>query len=154
MDNAIKLDTDEVPRRLVRCNQDQVVFNNIHTGRPTSYTVSVATGEAFDLASITLEASHDHHAAPTLSISGSLLSGDLAYSGHHPTAITLNVSVLLDIGSEISDRNFTQQAITIDADNGGAARSGGQLESGSTTVNNLAVTCRFLNQGPTSFNTR
>ncbi len=133
-------------------NQDRAVFNNIHTGRPTSYTVSIATGEAFDLASATLEASHDRHAAPTLSISGSLLSGDLAYSGHHPTAITLHASVLLDIGSEISDRNFTQQAITIDADNGGVARSGGQHESGSTTVNNLAVTYRFLNQGPTSFN--
>ena len=46
------------------------MFNNTHIGRPTTYTVSVATGETFDLAAISLRTSHGHHAVPTISISG------------------------------------------------------------------------------------
>ena len=145
--------TSATPPGALAGNQDQAVLNNTHTGRPTTYTVLVATGEAFDLASVSLRTSHGRHAAPTLSISGSLLTGELAYSGHHATAITINAGGLLDIGSEISDRNYTRQTITIGADNGGLAGSGGQLEFGSTTVDNPAITYTFLNAGPTSFNT-
>jgi glycosyltransferase involved in cell wall biosynthesis len=134
-------------------NQDQVVFDNTHTGWPTTYTVSVATGEAFDLTSVSLRTSHGHHAVPTLSISGSLLTGELAYSGRYATPITINAGGLLDIGSEISDRNHTHQTISISADNGGAVGSGGHLEFGSASVNNPHVTYRFLNEGPTSTNT-
>ena len=145
--------TTEAPPGALANNQDQVVFNNTHTGRPTSYTVSVATGEAFDLTSVSLRTSHGHHAVPTLSISGGLLTGELAYSGRYATTITINAGGLLDIGSEISDRNGTHQTITIAADNGGAVGSGGHLEFGSPTVNNPHVTYRFLNEGPTSINT-
>ena len=145
--------TKDAPPGALAGNQDQVVFDNTHSGWPTTYTASVATGEAFDLSRVSLRTSHGHHAVPTLSISGNLLTGELVYSGHYATPIIINAGGLLDIGSEISDRNGTHQTITIAADNGGAVGSGGRLEFGSPTVNDPHVTYRFLNEGPTSINT-
>ncbi len=145
--------TSSAPPGALAGNQDQVVFRNTHSGWPTTYTVSVSSGEAFDLTSVSLRTSHGHHAVPTISISGSLLTGELTYSGHHATPITINAGGLLDIGSGISDRNGAHQTITIAADNGGAVGSGGHLEFGSPTVNNPHVTYRFRNEGPTSINT-
>ncbi len=60
---------------------------------------------------------------------------------------------MFDIETKISDKSATPQTITIVADNGGAVGSGGQLEFGSTTVDNPNVTYSFLNQAPTSLNT-
>jgi glycosyltransferase involved in cell wall biosynthesis len=145
--------TKDAPPGALAGNQDQVVFDNTHSGWPTTYTASVATGEAFDLSRVSLRTSHGHHAVPTLSISGNLLTGELVYSGHYATPIIINAGGLLDIGSEISDRNGTHQTITIAADNGGAVGSGGRLEFGSPTVNDPHVAYRFLNEGPTSINT-
>ena len=145
--------TTDAPPGALAANQDQAVFTNTHIGRPTTYTVSVATGEIFDLAAISLRTSHGSHAVPTISISGDLLTSELAYSGLHATPITINAGGLFDIGTEISDRHNTPQTITIAADNGGAIGSGGQLEFGSITVDSPDVTYNFLNQAPTSLNT-
>ncbi|MFZ0020358.1 MAG: hypothetical protein WAL10_23820, partial [Acetobacteraceae bacterium] len=54
--------TKDAPPGALAGNQDQVVFDNTHSGWPTTYTASVATGEAFDLSRVSLRTSHGHHA--------------------------------------------------------------------------------------------
>ena len=46
--------TTGAPPGVLTVNQDQAVFHNTHKGSPTTYTVSVATAEAFDLATVSL----------------------------------------------------------------------------------------------------
>ena len=145
--------TTGAPPGALTTDQDQAVFNNTHTGRPTSYRVSVATGETLDLASISLNTSHGRHASPAITISGSLLTDELAYGGHHATSITINPGGLLDIRNEISNSGATRQTITIDASNSGAVGSGGLLEFGSTTVDDPRATYRFHNLSTASLNT-
>jgi len=145
--------TTGAPPGVLTVNQDQAVFHNTHKGSPTTYTVSVATAEAFDLATVSLSTSGARHAVPTISIDGSLLTSKLVYSGSHATPITIDPGGLFAIETKISDKGATPQTITIVADNGGAVGSGGQLEFGSTTVDNPNVTYSFLNQASTSLNT-
>ena len=132
--------TTGAPPGALTVNQDQAVFHNTHKGSPTTYTVSVATAEAFDLATVSLSTSGARHAVPTISIDGSLLTSKLVYSGSHATPITIDPGGLFAIETKISDKGATPQTITIVADNGGAVGSGGQLEFGSTTVDNPNVT--------------
>jgi hypothetical protein len=138
---------------LVPANADDVNFVGTTTGPKTTYTVSVASGDTFDVNTISITGGNDPHSAPALSITGSLLTDSLAYAGAQDTPITINAGGLFDIRSGITDAASTAQSVTVVANNGGAAGSGGHLELGSVSVDNTNVTDTFTNTGTTSLNT-
>jgi Hint domain len=133
-------------------NTDVATFPDTTTGGG-SYTVTVNSGETFDVA--TINVNNTGHTNPGLSITGDLLTGTLNYAATSggSTTITVNAGGVFDIRNSITETGTQAETITIKADNGGAVGTGGHLELGSVLVDNSHVTDTFTNKGTTSLNT-
>ncbi len=132
---------------------DVANLNNTRTGPKSSYQVSIAAGEGFNLAAVNLRTGSGAHALPSLSIAGDLTTGTLGYAGTDAAVTTIAAGGVLTIRTGITDTRNTAQTIAIAADNGGAAGSGGHLALGSTTVDNANVSFSFSNRAATALNT-
>ena len=132
---------------------DVATLNNTRTGPKSSYQVTVAAGEDFSLANINLRTGSGVHALPSLSIAGNLTTGVLGYAGTAAAVTTIEAGGVLTIRTGITDTRNTAQTIAIEADNGGAAGSGGHLTLGSTTVGNANVSFSFSNRSAAALNT-
>jgi hypothetical protein len=125
-------------------NTDVATFSNTTSGGGT-YVVKVAGGETFDVATIGLN-DISGFAAPTLSISGNLLTTTLAYVATNGSdAITINAGGVFDIRSSITETGSRAETITIGALNAGGRGTGGHLELGTLTTDNANVTYSFNN---------
>ena len=137
---------------------DIAAFGNSTTSSGR-YTVSVATKETFDVATINIGDTGVHQ-APALAITGTVLTNTLDYTtstGQSATRITLNAGGILDIRTSLTTKNSVAETLTIATNTGGAPGSGGHLELGSATnngntINNSAVTASFSNTSATALN--
>ena len=121
------------------------------TGSPGFYSITVGSGETFDLAA--LDMSGTNHLDPDLLIGGSLLTNTLNYSGNKPVEISIKSGGVFDIRTGLTDVGVAD-TITVHANNvGGTAGSGGLLILGSLSVINSSVTYTFENSSATKFNT-
>jgi hypothetical protein len=103
------------------------------TAGKIQYTVTVGSTESFDLSAINIISSNAH-GWNNLSISGTLKTNTLSYSGGQPVSITVNSGGLFDVRTGIT--LSAPKTITV---NGGTVEFGGAVATssgfGQTTVN-------------------
>jgi collagen type I/II/III/V/XI/XXIV/XXVII alpha len=92
----------------------------------TAFTVSIATGETFDIATLNYS-NVSSTAAPTLSITGTLKLNTLAYSGSQTVTTTIASGGVLVLRTAITDSSGTQ---TITINSGGTLIGAGLVATG------------------------
>jgi hypothetical protein len=136
----------------VAANRDVVNFLESTTGDKAVYTVTINSTDPFDIGTLNIgNATATHHQA-ALSISGHLLTDNLAYTASvaNGVTITINAGGLFDIRSGISNASSSAETVTI-----AGTGTGGHLEFGSATqsgigVNQANVTFNFSNGSGTN----
>lgn len=120
-----------------------------------AYTVTIGSGESFDLATLEIGAVSGQK-NPSLAINGgTLLVDTLHYStviGGPATAISIGIGGLFGIRSDITDSGRSE-IITISGRGAGGPGSGGRLQFGSLSVDNPNVTYTFNNNSAAGSNT-
>src|ERR1700733_7373252 len=92
----------------------------------TAFTVSIATGETFDIATLNYS-NVSSTAAPTLFITGTLKLNQLAYSGSQTVTTEIKSGGVLVLGTAITDSGATH---TITIDSGGTLIGAGLVATG------------------------
>ena len=118
---------------LVPAATDIATITGTTSGSP--FTVSIAGGEKFDIATLNYS-STTTSGAPTLSITGTLLMDKLAISGTKTLTTTINPGGVLDIRTSITNASSTAETITVGGTGTGA---GGRLEFGSASSSGIGV---------------
>ncbi len=113
------------------------------SGTAGSYAVAISSPETFKIATLDIGEATTAHSHPSLSISGKLTLTGLAYTttasgGSSP--ITINAGGLLDVTSSIQNASGVAETITI-----AGTGTGGELELGSTFVDNAHTAYQFSN---------
>ncbi|HEY2617103.1 MAG TPA: Hint domain-containing protein [Acetobacteraceae bacterium] len=121
---------------------DVAMLSSILSGS-SSYTVTVATGTAFDISQLQIGRTGDG-AAPALAIDGTLKTDTLSYisTSNTPTVLNINPGGLFDIRTSILDSGSHIETLAISGMN-----AGGHLELGSLSVVNASVHASFQNAG-------
>ena len=134
----------------VPANKDVVNFVQIRVraAKTTTYTVSIASGESFDVGTLKIGSVTGTHSTPALTITGSLLTDNLAYTTSvQANPITIEPGGVFDARVAITDASSLAETVTITGTTTTAT-----MEFGSATasgfvpgLSNTNVTFSFTN---------
>src|SRR5271166_3376721 len=113
--------------------------------RTGTYVVTVGSTDAYTVAAVDLTGSKNHQ-QPSLSITGSLTTGTLAYltpTAGKTSAVTVNAGGIFDITNLISDTNSIAETITV-----AGTGAGGHVKLGGLAVSDTTRSpCRRFSTG-------
>ena len=118
----------------VPANKDVVNFVESGSGGKTTYTVSIASGKSFDLGTLKIGSVTGTHSTPALTITGSLLTDNLAYTTSvRANPITIEPGGVFDARVAITDASSLAETVTITGTTTTAT-----MEFGSATASGFA----------------
>ena len=118
----------------VPANKDVVNFVESGSGGKTTYTVSIASGESFDVGTLKIGSVTGTHSTPALTITGSLLTDNLAYTTSvQANPITIEPGGVFDARVAITDASSLAETVTITGTTTTAT-----MEFGSATASGFA----------------
>ena len=118
----------------VPANKDVVNFVESGSGGKTTYTVSIASGKSFDVGTLKIGSVTGTHSTPALTITGSLLTDNLAYTTSvQANPITIEPGGVFDARVAITDASSLAETVTITGTTTTAT-----MEFGSATASGFA----------------